>query len=584
VLSATANGVPITNTGTLNVVSGPDLGIVMSSVGTFNVNSNGNLTLTVTNTGGSVTAGNNITVTANLAPTLTYVSASGGSFTCTNAGSTVTCTRSTGMANSETAVISIVVNPTLAGPATSTANVALSGPADTNPTNNATSHTVTVQPPTPQTISDTLSTVTVNTTSAPADNTTGIAVTVTVRNTSNQLVVGAQVTLQPAPNTGLTILAAPTLLSDSNGQVVFVVRSSVAQTVTLNVAVSAANNVILANKPVVTFTATGAGGTGTGGAGTGTISESNSTVISNFNSIPADNQTAATITVTLRSTTNQPVAGKQVTLRASPALASVSIQPPSGTSDANGVVSFSVRASAQGQATFSAEATDDRVYFITQTATVQFTAPGTRPVPNPQAAQVASAGRATPAPGTLTVPTGPSEGRVVASRLRVRQGPGLNFPILGLLAFDTRVSIVARDVRGTWYQIDLGDGNTGWISARWVRVSRAVRSRLPVVAAAPDATSLVLLPQGATPQPSEGLGVVSTFLLRARVGPGTQFQQIGLLSEGAEIVILGVSRDRRWYLFRTAEGTAWTSALFVKLKSVNGDGLPLLNPGGTPLF
>jgi uncharacterized protein YgiM (DUF1202 family) len=298
------------------------------------------------------------------------------------------------------------------------------------------------------------------------------------------------VTLQPAPNTGLTILAAPTLISDSNGQVVFVVRSSVAQTVTLNVAVSAANNVILANKPVVTFTATGAGTTGT-------ISESNSTVISNFNSIPADNQTAATITVTLRSTTNQPVAGKQVTLRANPALASVSIQPPSGTSDANGVVSFSVRASAQGQATFSAEATDDRVYFITQTATVQFTAPGTQPVPNPQATQVAGAGSATPASGTLTVPTGPSEGRVVASRLRVRQGPGLNFPILGLLAFDTRVSIVARDVRGTWYQIDLGDGNTGWISARWVRVSRAVRNRVPVVAAAPGTAPIILLPQGA---------------------------------------------------------------------------------------
>jgi uncharacterized protein YgiM (DUF1202 family) len=576
VLTAVANSVTITNTATLTVTggSGPDLAISKAHNGNFTVGTNGTFNIAVFNIGSAVPSGAVITVTDTLPAGLTFVSAAGPGFTCSFSAPTVTCVRTTGMLFGEVSVINLVVTPTAAGVVLNTATVTLSGgPVDVNPTNNSSTDAVVVDVGSAQTVSDTLSTVVANPTSAPADNTTNINVTVTVRNTSNQPVVGAQVTLQPTPNTGLTILAAATLISDANGQVAFAVRSSVAQTVTLNVAVSAANNVILATKPVVTFTA----------AGAGTISETNSTVVSNFNSIPADNQTAATITVTLRSTTNQPVAGKQVTLRASPALASVSIQPPSGTSDANGVVNFSVRASAQGQATFSAEATDDRVYFITQTATIQFTAPGTRPVVNPQATQVAGVGAGTPAPGTIAVPTGPLEGMVVAWRLRVRQGPGLEFPILGLLAYGTKVSIVAREVRGAWYQIQLETG-TAWVSARWVRVSRAVRNRVPVVAAAPGTAPIIPLPQGVIPQFGEGLGVVNTFLLRVRVGPGTQFQQIGLLREGTEIVILGVSRDRRWYLFRTAEGTAWTSALFVKLKFVNGNNLPLLNPDGTPLF
>ncbi len=583
-LSATANGVPISNTGTLNVVSGPDLALTKTSLGTFTVNTNSTFNLTVTNLGGPIaSSGTVITVTDNLPPGVNFVSASGPSFTCTASGTTVSCTRTSGMNASESATITLVVLPTASGLITNTANVTLTGATDTNPTNNAASVSTTVQPPTPQTISNTLSTMTLSTTSAPANGTTPIGVLVNVRNTTNQPVSGAQVTLQATPNTGLSILSAPTLNSDANGQVAFEVRSTVAQTVTLTVSISSANNVTLPSQ-TVTFTASGAP-TPTPGAG-GTISEANSTVVSNYNSIPADNQTAATVTVTLRDANNQPVAGKQVTLRANPALASVSIQPPSGTSDANGVVSFSVRASAQGQATFSAEAFDGRVFFITQTATIQFTAPGTQPVANPAApgtqtgTQVAAA---RPGQGTLTVPIGPLSGRVVAWRLRVRQGPGLSFPILGLLAYNTTVSIVARDARSTWYQIDLENGEKGWVSARWLRVSRNVVSQLPVVAA-PGTSPIILLPAGITAQQNEGVGVVNTFLLRVRVGPGTQFRQIGLLSEGTEIVIIGVSRDRRWYLFRTAEGTAWTSALYVKLKFVNGPELPLLNPDGTPLF
>ncbi len=567
VLTAVANSVTITNTATLTVTGGAGADIAVSKAhnGNFNVGTNGTFNIAVFNIGSAVPSGAIITMTDTLPAGLTFVSAAGPGFTCGYSAPTVTCFRTSGMAFGEVSVINLVVTPTAAGVALNTATVTLTGATDVNPTNNSSSDAVVIEAGSAQTVSETLSTVTADPTTAPADNTTNVNVTVTVRNSANQPVVGAQVTLQPSPNTGLTILSAATLISDSNGQVAFAVRSSVAQTVTLNVAVSAANNVILATRPVITFTA----------SGSGTISEANSTVVSNFVSIPADNQTTATVTVTLRDGNNQPVAGKQVTLKANPALASVLIQPTSGTSGADGVVNFSVRASAQGQATFSAEAVDGRVFFITQTATIQFTAPGTQPVVNPQSTQIAAVGTGTAVAGTINVPTGPLEGTVVAWRLRVRQGPGLDFPILGLLAYGTKVSIVARDARGAWYQIQLETG-TAWISARWVRVSRTVRGRLPVVAAAPGTAPIIPLPEGVIPQFGEGVGIVNTYLLRVRVGPGTQFQQIGLLRERSEIILLGISRDRRWYLFRTTEGTAWTSALYVKVKYINGNNLPFV--------
>jgi len=561
--TATAGSITITDTATTVFSLPPATALVVekSHAGNFSVGANGIYSIAIFNSGAPTGP---ITLTDVLPAELTFLSAAGGDFTCTNSGQLVTCINSTGLTLGQLVVVQIVVRPTVATTVTNVVSVTAGA------TTVIDSDITVIDVANPNTISETLSTVSASATTAPADNTTPVTINVQIKNTTGANIAGAQVTLQPNPDLGLTIQAARTLTTDANGFASFAVRASQANRVTFAVAASTSvSNVTLATRPVVDF------GTGTAG----TISEANSTVISDFLSIPADNTTAATVTVTLRDANNNPVSGKAVTLRANPASSTVTINPTSGTSGADGTVAFRVTASAQGQATFSAEATDGRVFFITQTATIQFTAPGTQTVRNPnstptspQAGTQTAVARANRQ--TITVPTGPIEGTVVAFRLRVRQGPGLDFPILGLLELGQKVSIIARDSRGLWYQIDLGNGGTAWISARWVRLSRTARGRLPVINP-PGTTPIINLPSQINAGQNEGIGIVNTFLLRVRTGPGTEFQQIGLLREATEILLLGISPDRRWYLFRTADGTAWTSALFVRQKFVNGV-LPLV--------
>jgi hypothetical protein len=561
--TATAGSITITDTATTVFSAPPATALIVekSHAGNFSVGANGTYSIAIFNSGAPTGP---ITLTDVLPAELTFVSAAGGGFTCANSGQLVTCINPTGLTLGQLVVVQIVVRPTVATTVTNVVSVTAGA------TTVIDSDITVIDVANPNTISETLSTVSASATTAPADNTTPVTITVQIKNTTGANIAGAQVTLQPNPDLGLTIEAARTLTTDANGLASFSVRASQANRVTFTVAASTSvSNVTLATRPVVDF------GTGTAG----TISEANSTVISDFISIPADNTTAATVTVTLRDANNNPVSGKAVTLRANPASSTVTINPTSGTSGADGTVAFRITASAQGQATFSAEATDGRVFFITQTATIQFTAPGTQTVRNPNSTPTSpQAGTQTAVARsnrqTITVPTGPIEGTVVAYRLRVRQGPGLDFPILGLLELGQKVSIIARDSRGLWYQIDLGNGGTAWISARWVRLSRTARGRLPVINP-PGTTPIINLPGQINAGQNEGIGIVNTFLLRVRTGPGTEFQQIGLLREATEILLLGISPDRRWYLFRTADGTAWTSALFVRQKFVNGV-LPLV--------
>jgi uncharacterized protein YraI len=76
---------------------------------------------------------------------------------------------------------------------------------------------------------------------------------------------------------------------------------------------------------------------------------------------------------------------------------------------------------------------------------------------------------------------GPVLGEVVAYRLRVRTGPGLQYQILGLLQYRVKVTVIARNRIGTWLQIKLADGSERWVSSRWVKLSRRAFRNLPVL-------------------------------------------------------------------------------------------------------
>lgn len=103
------------------------------------------------------------------------------------------------------------------------------------------------------------------------------------------------------------------------------------------------------------------------------VSASASTVAANPTSVAADNVTTSTITVTLKTSSGLPVPGKTVTLAAGSG--SSVITTVSGTTDAGGVATFTVKdGTVEGPITYTATDTTDSIV-ITQTAQVTFTAP-----------------------------------------------------------------------------------------------------------------------------------------------------------------------------------------------------------------
>jgi MSHA biogenesis protein MshQ len=105
----------------------------------------------------------------------------------------------------------------------------------------------------------------------------------------------------------------------------------------------------------------------------GAVSPTVSTVVASPASVPADNFTNATITVTLKDGTGIPVPGKVVALTAGSG--SSVITTVSGTTNASGVATFTVKnVTVQGPISYTATDTSDSIV-ITQTAQVTFTTP-----------------------------------------------------------------------------------------------------------------------------------------------------------------------------------------------------------------
>ncbi|EKO1912197.1 SH3 domain-containing protein [Clostridium botulinum] len=63
-----------------------------------------------------------------------------------------------------------------------------------------------------------------------------------------------------------------------------------------------------------------------------------------------------------------------------------------------------------------------------------------------------------------------AEGKVTASVLNVRQGPGTNYKIIGQLDRGKYVDIVNLGYGSDWYQIAYGSGY-GWVSKQYVKIT-----------------------------------------------------------------------------------------------------------------
>ena len=101
------------------------------------------------------------------------------------------------------------------------------------------------------------------------------------------------------------------------------------------------------------------------------VSAANSTVVASPTSVPADNTTTSTITVTLKDGASNPVAGTNVSLAASGGSSTITVV--SATTDVNGQATFTVKDGTVETVTYTATDTSDTPnVVITQQATVSF--------------------------------------------------------------------------------------------------------------------------------------------------------------------------------------------------------------------
>jgi len=69
---------------------------------------------------------------------------------------------------------------------------------------------------------------------------------------------------------------------------------------------------------------------------------------------------------------------------------------------------------------------------------------------------------------------------VNAYRLNIRTGPGPNFERFARLLRETGVLIIRRNADASWLKIQVADGRTGWVTARWITPTINLRL-LPVL-------------------------------------------------------------------------------------------------------
>lgn len=344
------------------------------------------------------------------------------------------------------------------------------------------------------------------------------------------------------------------------------------------------------NTPTNTPTLTPTGPTPTSTAAPGT-SPIFSTVYCNYSQAPADGVFRVTISISLRDQNNQPVPNHLPVPSVTPPTAGLSFSSPALT-DVNGNVTYYVSSVTQTAPNAVIVSVTDQTasppVTLSQTCSIIFAAPGSTPVvgatpiggltTTPIGTVVVTA-TATPTAGLMNANSqGPITGIVVAYRLRVRTGPGLNYEILGLLRYKVTIVLLGRNRAGTWLLTQLDDGRQVWVSSRWVKVSRARFRRLPLIAV-PTRTPVFVNPSSfVVPSQGQGVGTANVAMLNAYSDPSQDATVVGMLPRGTEMLVLGKSTDGNWYYVEIGDNHVWVPATYVSLNKINGSTLGVVNP------
>ncbi len=157
-----------------------------------------------------------------------------------------------------------------------------------------------------------------------------------------------------------------------------------------------------------------------------------------------------------------------------------------------------------------------------------------------------------------------ASGSVHAFFLNVRSGPGVGFPEVGVLGRDDGVSILGRNFDGSWLNVAIPGGVTGWVNRGFIVTNVDVMT-LPVTDPG----------QGGGPTPTGPYGTVTAGFLNMRYGPGATFGIITRLTAGQVVNLGGRNASGQWvYISIPAGASGWVNALYLR-PSVPINSLPV---------
>ena len=174
-------------------------------------------------------------------------------------------------------------------------------------------------------------------------------------------------------------------------------------------------------------------------------------------------------------------------------------------------------------------------------------------------------------------PIPPSEGvsfRVKINALNVRQGPGMNFAVVGIIKLNDVMTGLARSADNQWAKIFFQSKNiTGWCSVQYMtKISNPTPTPTPDPIPEPSPTPTPDPQPEPTPSP-EPIPVpppvvvsfrVTASSLNIRQGPGTNFSVVGGVKLGDIVDGLAMSADNQWaQIVSESHVTGWCSLKYL---------------------
>lgn len=134
---------------------------------------------------------------------------------------------------------------------------------------------------------------------------------------------------------------------------------------------------------------------------------------------------------------------------------------------------------------------------------------------------------------------------ITTDTLNVREGAGLSYKVISVAKKGDRFSLIEE--KGDWLHVSLNStGKKGWV-ASWLVKKLSSENGV---------------------SSSTKKGIVTANQLRVRSGPGTSYQVVTSLNQGATVTIN--KAESSWYQIKTASVTGWVSAEFIQeIKSTN---------------